>query len=196
MRERDRQRGFKPPSKKKKKSSATKPKKAVDVEIKVGVAAQSDGRIKIRRGKMQVVSVSTEADREEIIRKAVARHASFDQAFDETLTYLLLYPDFREVRVIPGTTELFKLSKYKEAIAKDYKRLTLYLIPVDDMEECDSDDGQAPHWSTFGFLPTGNATTTLILPKSNDINSELPNLSSSGSVESSFNTSTSTTGKN
>ena len=91
------------------------------------------------------------------------RHASFDLAFDETLTYLL-YPGFRKVQVVPGTTELFKLSKYTEAIAKDYKRLMLYLIPLDDIEECDSDDGQAPHWSSFGFLPTGNATTTLVLP--------------------------------
>ena len=198
LRKRDRQRGFKPSSKKKKKSSATvsTPKKVVDVKIKVGVAAQSDDSIKIRHGKMLFVSVSTEADREEIIRKAVARHASFDQAFNETLTYLLLYPDFRKVQVIPRTTELLKLSKYKEAIAKDYNRLMLYLILLDDMEECDSDDKQAPHWSSFGFLRTGIPTTTLVLPKpKNDVNSELPDTSSRGSVESSSNTSTSTTGK-
>ena len=53
MRERDHQQGSKPPSKKKKKSSSTadEPKKVVNVDIKVGVATQSDGKIEMQRGK-------------------------------------------------------------------------------------------------------------------------------------------------
>mgnify|MGYP002803519687 CR=1 FL=1 len=182
MRERERQQGFKPPSKKKKSSStAGEPKKVVNVDIKVGVATQSDAKIKMRRGKTHFVSVSSEADREEIIRKAIIKHASFDQSFDETLAYILLYPDFREVRHIPGTTELFKLSKYKQAIGKDYKRLTFYLISLDDIEECESDsevpDNRSADWSRFGFLTTGNASSTQVLPKPND-SASVPSTSS------------------
>ena len=44
---------------------------------------------------------------------------------------MLLYPDYREVRCIPGTTKPFVLSEYKQAIAKDYKRLTFNLVPLD-----------------------------------------------------------------
>ena len=44
---------------------------------------------------------------------------------------MLLYPDYREVRYIPGTTKSFVLSEYKQAIAKDYKRLTFNLVPLD-----------------------------------------------------------------
>ena len=50
MRERERQQCFRPPSKKKKSSStAGEPKKVVNVDIKVGVSTQSDGKIKMRR---------------------------------------------------------------------------------------------------------------------------------------------------
>ena len=125
----------------------------------------------MRRGKTHFVSVSSEADQEEIICKAMTKHASFDQKFDETLAYLLLYPDFREVRHIPGTTELFKLSKYKQAIANDYKRLTFHLISLDDMEECKS-DGETTDWSRLGFLRTDNATTTRVSPKTKDDDSD------------------------
>ena len=36
---------------------------------------------------------------------------------------------------IPGTNETFVLSFYKKAIVKDYKRLTFYLIPFDEVQE-------------------------------------------------------------
>ena len=46
--------------------------------------------------------------------------------------YVLLHPDFREVYFDPGTNETFSLSKYKEAISKDYKKLTFYLCLRDE----------------------------------------------------------------
>ena len=62
MRESQRQKGFKPPSKKKKKGSsntASAPKKDINVEIKVGIVAQTDGVIKLRRGKTHVIAVNS-----------------------------------------------------------------------------------------------------------------------------------------
>ena len=80
------------------------------------------------------------------MQKAKAKHASFDQSFDDTLLnqYSLLCPDFREVVNVPGTNEKFQLSTYKQAIGKEFKRLTFYLIPVDDFTDMsDESDSEA-----------------------------------------------------
>ena len=147
MRQSQRQKGFKPPSKKKKTGSSntgSAPKRDTSVEIKVGIAAQTDGVIKLRRGKTHVIAVNSSASKEEIIQKAMAKHTSFDQSFDETVAYVLLYPDFREVRCIPGTTQPFILSSYKQALGKDFKRLTFYLIALDDIvDKSDESDNEA-----------------------------------------------------
>ena len=58
-REEDRQNGFKPPRKKMRGSHSKGQKstqKSTNVEIKVGFAAQTDGVIKLRRGKTQLPS--------------------------------------------------------------------------------------------------------------------------------------------
>ena len=163
MRESQRQLGCKP-SKKKKKGplpSTSAPKKPTNVEIKVGIASKSDGTVKTRRGKTHVITVNTSASKEQIVQKAVEKHSSFDQSFDDTLAYVLLYPDYREVRCIPGTTKPFVLSEYKQAIAKDYKRLTFYLVPLDDVldnsDESDQESRKSTHVSAdirkYGFSP-------------------------------------------
>ena len=45
------------------------------------------------------------AKKEQIVQKAVAKHATFDQTFDDTLKYALLYSNFQEVIYIPGTND-------------------------------------------------------------------------------------------
>ena len=55
--------------------------KSTNVEIKVGLAAQTDGVIKLRRGKTQIITVNSLANKEDIMQKAKAKHASFDQSF-------------------------------------------------------------------------------------------------------------------
>lgn len=55
--------------------------------------------------------------------------------FDSVSPYVLLYPDFSEVYFVPGTKDIFSLSKYKEAIGKDYKRLTFYLCTRDEFQD-------------------------------------------------------------
>ena len=123
MRERQRQTGFKPAKKKKRGSSAssssTVSKKPTNVDIKVGIAQQTDGVVKVRRGKTHVFTVSSSANEKDITHKAKEKHASFDQSFDQAVEYVLLYPDFREVKLIPGTTQPFILCDYRDAIGKD-----------------------------------------------------------------------------
>lgn len=142
--------GFKPPRKKMRGSHSghSKSKKSTQkstiVEIKVGLAGQTDGVIKLRRGKTQIITVNSLAKKEDILQKAKAKHASFDQSFDDTFQYTLLYSDFREVVNVPGANETFQLSSYKQAIGKEFKRLTFYLIPVDDFTDMsDESDSEA-----------------------------------------------------
>jgi len=54
--------------------------KSTKVEIKVGLAAETDGVIRLHRGKTQIIKVNSLANKEEILQKANTKHASFDQS--------------------------------------------------------------------------------------------------------------------
>jgi len=182
-REEERQEGFRPPKKRKKKNPSDKGTmsvKVVEVEVKVGIASVADGVFKARRGKTHCVTVKSSADKEEITRKAVEKHSSFDQTFDGTVPYVLLFPDFSEVNFVPGTKETFVLSSYKKAIGKDYKRLTFYLIPFDEVqetyddsstEECAKEETLATGCSRRQKSPASHCQETIIF---NDDNESLP----------------------
>ena len=89
-----------------------------------------------------MITVSSSATKEEITQKAIENlHRSFDQTFDQSVAWVLLYPDFREIQWIPGSRQPFILSNYKQAIGKDYKRLASYLIPLDDVTENSDESG-------------------------------------------------------
>ena len=91
------------------------------------MACVNGGVFKARRNKTHILKVKNDIERDELIQKAITKHANFDQSFDRVSPYVLLYPDFREVYFVPGTNETFSLSKYKEAISKDYQKLTFCL---------------------------------------------------------------------
>ena len=57
--------------------------------------------------KTHIFTVNLLANKEEIVQKAVAKRASFDQTFNETLKYALLFLHFREVSHVPGTNDKF-----------------------------------------------------------------------------------------
>ena len=104
LREKERQDGFVPPKKKMKKQPLGKPAvpaKHMDVEVKVGIASHFDGVFKSQRGKMHSITMKSNADKEDITQKAIAKHSSFDQTFDGTIPYVLLFPDFSEVNFVP-----------------------------------------------------------------------------------------------
>ena len=87
LREKERQDGFVPPKKKMKKQPLGKPAvpaKHMGVEVKVGIASHV-GVFKSRRGKMHPITVKSNAEKDEITRKAIAKHSSFDQTFDGTI---------------------------------------------------------------------------------------------------------------
>ena len=148
-REDSRQSGFQPKAKKKK--SVQTPRSSVEVEVKVCLAYHKDGKTKARRGKVQIIKVSSEAGRDDFLKKSVEKHAQFDQTFDDSVTYSLLYPDFSPVGLIPGTKEEFTLQGYKQACGKEFKRLTFYLLPADD----DPDAGSSSLCSDDDDTDTG-----------------------------------------
>jgi len=43
-----------------------------------------------------------------------------------------LYPDCQPVVHIPGTTEVFSLSAYKQFVGKAYQKITLYICTDED----------------------------------------------------------------
>ncbi|CAB4014342.1 G2 M phase-specific E3 ubiquitin- ligase [Paramuricea clavata] len=148
IREASRQEDFKPTKKKKRgneaSASGAKSKQPKEVEIKVGMAYVIDGVFKIRRNKTHILKVKTDIEKEELIEKAIIKHGNFDQSFDRVSPYVLLYPDFSEVNFVPGTEEIFSLVKYKEAISKDYKKLTFYLCLRDEYQYNQFSDWSSP----------------------------------------------------
>ena len=68
----------------------------------------------------------------------------------------MLLPDFEfsEVNFVPGTNDPFVLSSYKQAISKDQKRLTFFLIPSDEFanRNVDSDDSSEEECANEGGL--------------------------------------------
>ncbi|XP_032233480.2 uncharacterized protein LOC116615708 isoform X2 [Nematostella vectensis] len=141
-REESRRGDFKPARKRlrpdKKSTTKATPK---DVEVKVALAYRNDGMIKRSRGKVQIVRAKTTSSKEDILASAIQKHSRFDKTFDESRDYTLLYPDFSEVRCIPGTENQFTLNEYKEALGKEYKRLTFFIIPSYEIESSSDDDG-------------------------------------------------------
>ena len=94
-----------------------------------------------------MITVSSSVPKEEITQKAIEKHRSFDQ----TVAWVLLYPDFREIQWIPGTRQPFILSNYKQAVGKDYKRLAFYLNTQDDVTE--NSDESVRESSKLSSLP-------------------------------------------
>ena len=157
LREKEGQGGFVPSKKKMRKQPLGKlavPAKHMDVEEKGRIASHVDGVLKSRRGKMHSIIIKWNAEKGEITRKATAKHSSFDQTFDGTIPYVLFFADFSEVNFVPGTNDPFVLSSYKQAISKDYKRLTFFLILSDEFvnRDVDSDDSSEEECANEGGL--------------------------------------------
>ena len=118
------------------------PAKHMDVEVEGRIVSHVDGVFKSRRGKMHSIIIKSNAEKGDFTRKATAKHSSFDQTFDGTISYVLFFADFSEVNFVPRTNDPFVLSSYKHTISKDYKCLTFFLIPSDEFanKDIDGDD--------------------------------------------------------
>ena len=101
---------------------------AEDVTINIGLKKIADGDLKTIWGKRLPITVAKTAAHFQVLEKAVAKWAAFDRNFDSEKDYVLLYEDGSSALFMPGEKkEFFELQKYKDALGKDYKRITLFL---------------------------------------------------------------------
>ena len=63
--------------------------------------------LKYIRGKRPPVKVSDKCSTAEFKEAAIEKHSKYDQGFCALEDYVLLYPDFKEVFYLPGSSHLF-----------------------------------------------------------------------------------------
>ena len=76
------------------------------------------------------ISLESDADAEHVFLAAIRKLTQFNYVTHKD--FLLVYPDGTEVKTIPGSSERFTISRYKEEIGKPYCRIKLFLCPKDD----------------------------------------------------------------
>ena len=107
-----------------------------DVSINIGIMRYVNGTLKFCRGRNLPVTVPFSASRDDILTKAVTKHANHDKnLIRDDLRYTLVYPDGSEVKTLPGSSDFFILHKYKDEIGKSYSRVTLYIATKSDVSD-------------------------------------------------------------
>ena len=92
--------------------------------------------LKFCQGRNLPVTVPSSASRDDILTKAVTKHANHDKnLIRDNLRYTLLYPDGTEVKTLPGSSDCFVIYKYKDEIGKSYSRVTLYIATKSDVSD-------------------------------------------------------------
>ena len=92
--------------------------------------------LKFCQGRNLPVTVPSSASRDDILTKAVTKHANHDKnLIRDVLRYTLLYPDGTEVKTLPGSSDCFVIYKYKDEIGKSYSRVTLYIATKSDVSD-------------------------------------------------------------
>ena len=94
-----------------------------------------ESKIKVRRGKRIRCVVANDDTKAAILRKAVEKWKHCHKNLcDSDEIYSLLYESGEVVDKQLGSDEDFVLYKYRREIAKDYKRITLYVCKCSDLE--------------------------------------------------------------
>ena len=112
--------------------------KVEDVTINIGLKKMVESNLKTTWGKRLPITVSRNAAHCQILERAVEKWAAFDRSIDSQQEYVLLYEDGSSALFMPGDKkEFFELQKYKDALGKDFKRITLYLCLTQDHYEAE-----------------------------------------------------------
>ena len=112
------------------------PKKTpADVVIYIGIISwhEKSGVVKPVRGKRVCLRIKSDATYEDIRDAGLKRMKDFHwEVIEDDVDYLLAFESGKIAYFIPGTTEDFLLSKYKQELGKEYKQITLYLVSESD----------------------------------------------------------------
>ena len=106
------------------------------------VGGDDTGDLKYIRGKRLPVKVSDKCSATELKEAAIEKHSKYDQEFCSLEDYVLLYPDFREVVYLPGSSNVFQLDKYKHDLAKAFSQISFYLCMLLHFEQGQSSSGK------------------------------------------------------
>ena len=113
------------------------------VTITVGLVERDDtGDLKYIRGKRLPVKVSDKCSAAELKEAAIEKHSKYDQEFCALEDYVLLYPDFKEIFYLPGSSNVFQLDKYKHDLAKPYSQILFYPCMLLHFEKGQSSSGK------------------------------------------------------
>lgn len=125
--EAERRSHFEPKSKKKKKAVGEKNE---EVLINVGLMEFDSRSLRKVFGKTFPVKLFKEMKYEEVLERSLKKWEDYDRTFSRERAYVLVYPDGKLARTIPGTDAEFTLITYKEGLGKPYSRITLFLASV------------------------------------------------------------------
>ena len=119
----------------KKRTENTYKKEEVTISIGLMEWNEKESKIKVRRGKRISCVVANDDTKATILRKAVGKWKHYHKnLYDSDEIYSLLYESGEVIDKLPGSDEDFVLYKYRREIAKDYKRITLYICKCSDLE--------------------------------------------------------------
>ena len=125
-------------------SSTSKQTKKPEKTVIINIARRDDfGDLKPVRGKRLPIQLKDTASALEVKSEAIDKHADHDQEFCASESYVLLYPDFKEVCFVPGTSEMFKINLYKESLGKPYSQVVIYLCNTSGFEYTGKNDDQS-----------------------------------------------------
>ena len=82
------------------------------------------------------VKTKKSSTRTDILENGLAKWKIFNKTMiEENENYMLLYEDGSEAVFLPGgAKEFFVLSRYREELGRDYRRIILYLCKAKDYE--------------------------------------------------------------
>ena len=92
--------------------------------------------LKAKWDKKLPIKITPSASYIGILEMGLAKWKAFHKDYArEGLEYKLLFKDGKEARFLPGQSkEFFTLSRYKEELGRDYRRITLFLCTEEDFE--------------------------------------------------------------
>ena len=96
--------------------------------IEVEIMDMSKGNLEPVKGFRLPVKVGKDMNQQEICQLAIKKHGDHGQLFSNLEQYVLLYPDKILVYQVPGTTEIFTLTKCKTELTKPSSKLTLLAL--------------------------------------------------------------------
>ena len=128
-----------PTAPKKSKSTKSKANNQDKVKIQIGIKEfhETDGALKVLKGRSLPVSVEPNTNAKQLLEKATDKHAKHFRSFNLYDRYVLLYPDNTIINKLPGALEDFTLERYKEELGKPYSKISLYICRKECLEKID-----------------------------------------------------------